>query len=130
MYWGTKFVWERYHCPIYITENGLSSMDWVAKDGKVYDLGRVDYLAGYLEQLQRASAEGVDLRGYFHWSLLDNFEWAEGYKQHFGLVFIDHQTQARIPKISAGYYRNVIARNAVLIPESGESLLDLIEVFS
>jgi beta-glucosidase len=126
VYWGTKFVWERYQTPIYITENGLSSMDWLAQDGNVYDLGRVDHLSRYLAQLQRAQAEGVDLRGYFHWSLMDNFEWAEGYKEHFGLVFIDHQTQARIPKISASYYKKVMAENAVLLPEAGENFLDLI----
>ena len=79
----------------------------------VYDVDRVMYLRNYLSQLQRATAEGVPVRGYFLWSLLDNFEWADGYATRFGLIHVDHATQKRTPKLSAAFYREVIARNAV-----------------
>ena len=84
-----------------------------AADGMVYDTDRVMYLRNYLAQLQRATAEGVPVRGYFLWSLLDNFEWADGYATRFGLVHVDYATQKRTPKLSASFYREVIARNAV-----------------
>jgi beta-glucosidase len=121
LYWGPKFLWERYHCPVYITENGIASMDWVTLDGKVYDLQRVDFMTRYLAELQRACSEGVDVSGYFHWSLLDNFEWAEGYRQRFGLVHVDFQNFKRTWKESAKYYQKVIAQNAVLLPNAAES---------
>src|SRR6185437_12093230 len=87
--------------------------DRVAPDGKVYDLDRIMYLRNYLMQLQRAIADGAPVRGYFLWSLMDNFEWIFGFEQRFGLYHVDFETQKRIPKLSASFYRNVIARNAV-----------------
>ena len=111
IYWGTRFVFERYRLPIVITENGLSCHDWVSLDGRVHDPQRIDFLTRYLRQLRRAAAEGVDVRGYFHWSLMDNFEWAEGYKQRFGLVHVDYATQRRTPKDSAAWFRDVIRTN-------------------
>jgi beta-glucosidase len=75
-------------------------------------MDRVMYLRSYLTQLQRATAEGVPVRGYFLWSLLDNFEWADGYSKRFGVVHVDFATQKRTPKLSASFYREVIARNA------------------
>lgn len=110
LYWGAKFLYERYKKPIYITENGLSCHDVVSLDGKVHDPNRIDFLARYLGQLKRA-AEEVDLRGYFQWSLMDNFEWAKGYSERFGLVYVDYRTQERIPKDSAYWYRDVIQSN-------------------
>ncbi|WP_257164814.1 GH1 family beta-glucosidase [Bradyrhizobium sp. SRS-191] len=98
---------------IYITENGTSSDDKLTADGKVHDLDRVMYLRNYLAQLQRATSEGVPVKGYFLWSLLDNFEWVFGYKQRFGVYHVDFDTQVRTPKLSASYYRHVITRNAV-----------------
>lgn len=98
---------------IYITENGTSSDDKVSADGKIYDVDRVMYLRNYLAQLQRATTEGVPVKGYFLWSLMDNFEWVFGYSQRFGLYHVDFKTQARTPKLSAGFYRNVIAANAI-----------------
>ena len=83
-------------------------------DGKVYDLDRIMYLRNYLRQLQRAVAEGVPVRGYFLWSLMDNFEWTDGFEKRFGLYHVDFQTQRRTPKLSASFYREVIARNAVV----------------
>ena len=76
--WGPKFLYERYHKPIYITENGLSCHDVISLDGKVHDPNRIDFLARYLRELRKA-AEEADIRGYFQWSLMDNFEWAKGY---------------------------------------------------
>jgi beta-glucosidase len=98
---------------IYISENGTSGIDQLAPDGNVYDLDRIMYLRNYLAQLQRATAEGVPVRGYFLWSLIDNFEWSFGFEKRFGLYRVDFKTQLRTPKLSASFYRNVIARNAV-----------------
>jgi beta-glucosidase len=98
---------------IFISENGTSSTDRLAADGKVYDLDRVMYLRNYLMQLQRATAEGVPVRGYFLWSLMDNFEWIFGFEKRFGLYRVDFETQVRTPKLSVSYYRDVVARNAV-----------------
>jgi beta-glucosidase len=98
---------------IYITENGTSSDDKVTPDGKIHDLDRVMYLRNYLAQLQRATAEGVPVKGYFLWSLMDNFEWTFGYRQRFGVYHVDFDTQRRTPKLSAAFYRNVAAKNAV-----------------
>ena len=111
MYWGPKFIHERYELPVYITENGLASLDWVAEDGLVHDPQRIDFTRRYLRELARAAADGVDVRGYFHWSLLDNFEWAEGYKKRFGLVHVDFATGRRTPKESFAWYRDLISRN-------------------
>jgi beta-glucosidase len=97
--------------PIYITENGASYHDYVDPDGEVNDPDRVAYFAGYLAAAGRAIAEGVDLRGYYAWSFLDNFEWAEGYSKRFGLVYVDYRTQTRIPKTSAHWYAHQIARH-------------------
>jgi len=91
--------------PIFITESGCSTTDEVAPDGRVHDTARIDYLDGHLRALRQAIAEGVDVRGYFVWSLLDNFEWAEGYSQRFGLVRVDYDTQARTPKDSFAWLR-------------------------
>jgi beta-glucosidase len=98
---------------IYISENGTSSEDKLAADGQVYDLDRIMFLRNYLTQLQRAIAEGVPVRGYFLWSLMDNFEWIFGYEKRFGLYRVDFETQARVPKLSAAFYRDVVARNAI-----------------
>ena len=98
---------------IYISENGTSSEDKLAADGQVYDLDRIMFLRNYLTQLQRAVAEGVPVRGYFLWSLMDNFEWIFGYEKRFGVYRVDFETQARVPKLSAAFYRDVVARNAI-----------------
>lgn len=113
--WGPRFIWERYGIPIYISENGLSCRDWVAFDGKVHDPGRIDFLARYLRSLSDAVAAGVDLKGYFHWSLTDNFEWAEGYDQRFGLVYVDYATGERTLKDSARWYVEVVKSNGGLL---------------
>jgi len=95
--------------PIHITESGCSTTDEVAADGVVHDTARIDYLDGHLRALHQAITEGVDVRGYFVWSLLDNFEWAEGYHQRFGLVRVDYDTQRRTPKDSFAWLRAALA---------------------
>jgi beta-glucosidase len=99
--------------PLYITENGSAWYDYVTADGKVHDPERMAYLRGHLEALHAAIADGVPLKGYFAWSLVDNFEWAEGYAKRFGLAFVDFGTQQRILKDSGEFFASVIARNAV-----------------
>lgn len=111
LYWGPKFVYERYGVPILITENGMSCHDAVSLDGKVHDPNRIDYTRRYLMALQKAADEGTDIRGYMHWSLLDNFEWAEGYKERFGLVYVDFATGQRMKKDSFEWYKTVIQSN-------------------
>ncbi|MFI9330108.1 GH1 family beta-glucosidase [Kitasatospora sp. NPDC052868] len=97
--------------PITITENGCSVADEVHPDGTVPDQSRIDYLAGHLDSLAAAVAEGVDVRGYYTWSLIDNYEWAEGYHQRFGLVHVEFETQRRTPKASYAWYRDLIAEH-------------------
>jgi len=111
MYWGTKFYWERYRHPIVITENGMSNIDWVALDGRVHDPQRIDFTRRHLLALERAIADGVDVSAYFHWSIMDNFEWAEGYKERFGLIYVDYNSQKRVLKDSAHWYKQIIATN-------------------
>ncbi|MDI9508547.1 MAG: beta-glucosidase [Clostridiales bacterium] len=111
LYYMPKFLYEKYKLPIIITENGLTLPDWVSLDGKVHDPNRIDYMHRYLKELKKASKEGVDIRGYFAWSILDNFEWAEGYNERFGLIYVDYQTQKRIPKDSYYWYNKLIASN-------------------
>jgi beta-glucosidase len=117
LYYGPRFVHERYGVPVFITENGLSVRDQLYLDGAVHDAQRVDYLQRVLIRLADAVRDGVPVRGYFHWSFLDNFEWADGYKQRFGLVYVDFTDQRRIPKDSFAYYQKVIASNGALVLE-------------
>lgn len=100
--------------PLYVTENGASFDDYPDPDGHIIDSERVDYLSGYLGAAAAARREGIDLRGYYAWSFLDNYEWAEGYAKRFGLVYVDYPTQRRIPKLSAHWYRREIERHRQL----------------
>ena len=95
--------------PIYVTENGDAFADVRAADGSVDDPERIVYLAGYVDAVARAMAEGVPVRGYFVWSLLDNFEWSYGYTQRFGLIYVDFETLERVPKSSFEWYRGLAA---------------------
>jgi len=94
--------------PLYITENGCAAEDYVNPDGDINDVERVDYIHGHLDAVLRALADGVDVAGYFHWSLLDNFEWAWGYRRRFGLYYVDYGTQRRLPKRSAAFYAGIV----------------------
>ncbi len=111
LYWGLKLLWERYKLPVKILENGIAGMDWVAVDGSVPDTMRIDFIRRHLIELRRAVDEGVDVRAYYHWSLMDNFEWGAGYRPRFGLVHVDYETQKRTLKDSAHWYREVIRTN-------------------
>ncbi|GLV13869.1 beta-glucosidase [Alicyclobacillus hesperidum] len=101
--------------PIYITENGAASAD-VVEDGNVHDADRIAYLHQHLEAARKFISEGGNLKGYYLWSLLDNFEWAFGYTKRFGIIYVDYDTQERIPKDSFEWYRQVIAANS--LPET------------
>jgi len=116
IYWGVRMIselWPEKVKGIYITENGCSSDDVLTAEGRVDDVDRVMYLRAHLTQLQRAAAEGFPVKGYFLWSLLDNFEWADGYSKRFGIHYVDFATQKRVPKLSAQWYKAAIAANAV-----------------
>src|ERR1700716_43555 len=114
IYWAPRLAAKIWNIDaIYISENGTSSADDLAADGNVYDLDRIMYLRNYLTQLQRATSEGVPVRGYFLWSLMDNFEWIFGFEKRFGLYRVDFETQRRVAKLSASFYRDVVARNAM-----------------
>ncbi len=109
--WGPLFLHERYGLPIVITENGMSNTDWPDAEGRVRDPQRIDYTRRYLRALRGAVEAGADVRGYFHWSFTDNFEWQEGYKERFGLVHVDFATQRRTVKDSGRWYGGVIRSN-------------------
>jgi len=118
---GLTRLLERIHrdypgTPLLITENGAAYPDGPAEDGDVHDTLRIEYLDGHLRACHDALAAGVDLRGYFVWSLMDNFEWAEGYAKRFGIVHVDYRTQQRVLKDSAKWYREVIRRNGIAEP--------------
>ena len=115
MYWGPRHYHERYGIPIVITENGMSGHDWVSLDGAVHDPQRIDFTTRYLRELARAGASGVKIEGYFHWSLMDNFEWAEGYRHRFGLIHVEFPGGKRTLKDSAHWYREVIRSNGTTI---------------
>lgn len=132
LYWACRFFHERYESPIIITENGLSCHDWISVDGKVHDPNRIDFLTRYISYVERACSEGIPVEGYFQWSVMDNFEWAEGYKDRFGLIYVDYATGTRIPKDSYYWYRDVINTNGEQLPNwqacsfsSGEPTLDI-----
>ena len=103
---------DRYgNLPVYITENGCAAPDKLGSDGKVSDPERVAYFRDYLSAASRAIEDGVNLKGYFAWSLMDNFEWADGYTQRFGIVYVDYPTQKRIPKDSFYFLKNIFQNN-------------------
>ena len=104
-------IWNDYGLPIYITENGASYDDKPNEEGEVQDERRVSFLQRYIAQVARAIDEGADVRGYYLWSLMDNFEWAFGYDQRFGITRVDFETQKRTIKQSGYWYRDVISKN-------------------
>ena len=113
-YWAVRSVSELWKPKaLYISENGCSADDAMV-DGRVDDPDRIMYLRNYIGQFQRATREGYPLKGYFLWSLMDNFEWADGYGKRFGVHYVDFATQQRTPKLSAAWYRELIRRNALV----------------
>lgn len=111
LYWGPRFLYEKYALPIIITENGMSCHDVISLDGKVHDPNRIDYLHRYIAALKKANDDGADIRGYFQWSFMDNFEWARGYEERFGMIYVDYGDQRRVPKDSAYWYKDTISSN-------------------
>ena len=112
LYWALKFLAERYpHLPIMVTENGWAGHDRVSLDGKVHDPNRIDMMTKYLRGVQRAMDEGVQVDGYYYWTFMDNFEWAEGYRPRFGIVHVDFETLKRTKKDSFEFYKQVIKTN-------------------
>ena len=115
MYWSPKLLHELWSVKeIYITENGVASLDVPNKGEEVLDVDRVEFLRGYLSQLLRTVEDGVPVRGYFLWSLLDNYEWSDGYRMRFGITYVDYRTQKRTIKLSGEFYKRLIAHNNVL----------------
>jgi beta-glucosidase len=115
LYWGVRHAYEVYGAQdVYITENGAAWDDEVTANGEVIDLGRREWMRNYLIGLHRAAQEGYKVRGYFAWSLMDNYEWAEGYAKRFGIVHVDYATQKRTPKLSAQWYSQVVRENRLV----------------
>lgn len=111
LYWGVRFIYERYQIPVLISENGMANIDFVMDDGCVHDPQRIQYMKWYLRGLKRAVSEGYPVSGYMVWSIMDNLEWAHGYDKRFGLIYVDFRTQERIFKDSAYWYARVIETN-------------------
>ena len=115
LYWAAKFNYERYNLPVIITENGMANNDFVMRGGRVSDPQRIDYLHSYLEYLKIAAEDGVKILGYLYWSIMDNFEWSQGYDKRFGLIHVDYRTQKRTLKDSALFYSDVIKTNGNIL---------------
>ena len=115
MYWAVRFAAEVFGVKsFYMTESGATFDDDITPASEVIDLHRREYLRSHLLEVNRAVAEGYDVRGYFLWSLLDNFEWAEGYEKRFGIVHVAFGTQKRTPKLSSRWYAEVIRQNRIV----------------
>jgi beta-glucosidase len=115
MYWGPRQLQSLWKIPeIYITENGCAASDQLSAAGIVDDTDRIMFLRNHLGHLHRAITDGAPVKGYFHWSLMDNFEWSDGFGYRFGLVHVDFANQQRTPKLSAAYFREAAMRNAVV----------------
>ena len=116
LYWAPILLQKKYGKKVYISENGISCPDFVFTDGKVHDAYRKEYIKTYLEALRRAAnSKEANVAGYFHWSLMDNFEWQNGYSQRFGLVHVDFETYKRTPKDSYDYYRQIVRSNGAIV---------------
>jgi beta-glucosidase len=115
IYWAIRHAAEVFGAKTtYIAENGSAFDDEMTPEGEIIDLDRRELLRNYLISLHRAADEGFDIRGYFGWSVMDNFEWAEGYAKRFGLIHVDYETQKRTPKLSAQWFSTVCRENRVV----------------
>ena len=123
LYWGPKYIYDRYQLPIVITESGMANDDSV-NQGKVQDDARIEFLQNYLYEYARAISDGVPALGYFLWSFIDNFEWAEGYAKRFGIVHVDFETQQRTLKQSAHWYKKLITRDETEDSNNSRSAAD------
>ncbi|OGS17829.1 MAG: beta-glucosidase [Elusimicrobia bacterium RIFOXYA2_FULL_40_6] len=114
IYYGVKFLAETYKIKkFYFTENGAAFNDAIARDGKIHDKARVDYLRAHFASAHRIVKDGIKLAGFFVWSFMDNFEWAYGYERRFGIIYVDYKTQKRTLKDSALWYKEVIKSNGI-----------------
>jgi beta-glucosidase len=118
-YWAPRWLHQRYHLPIFVTENGCATRDWPSLDGAVHDPQRTDFTHRYLRALAQAAAEATPLVGYLHWALLDSFEWQAGFTQRFGLIHVDFPTQKRTLKDSARWLARTIATKGSELSASG-----------
>ena len=118
LYWTIRHFWERYHLPVMVTENGMAAHDALSPDGCCHDPERAAFLDEFIGHMKRAADEGIPLLGYQHWSVMDNFEWCEGYGPRFGLAYVDYDTQRRIIKDSGLYYAGIIRANGENLPEA------------
>jgi beta-glucosidase len=115
MYWGPRLAREIYGAKaVYITENGAGYDDTPTAKGEILDLHRRQYVRECLGELHRAIQDGVPVRGYFLWSIMDNFEWLDGFSKRLGICYTDFATQKRTPKLSAEWYREVMRQNALV----------------
>lgn len=115
LYWAPKLVQSLWKAKeIFITENGCAGEDVIAKDGNVYDTERIMFMRAYLMHLQRATADGVPVKGYFYWSTMDNLEWIRGFGNRYGIVYVDFKTQKRTPKMSAAFFRELARYNMLV----------------
>lgn len=115
LYWTIRFYSERYGLPVMVTENGMANDDTVSSDGGVHDKKRIDFMKEYLSGVKRAVNDGINVLGYQHWSLMDNFEWTNGYAPRFGIIHIDYKTQKRTIKDSGYFYKEVIKSDGEII---------------
>jgi beta-glucosidase len=112
------WIHQNYSPPaLYVTENGAAFKDELTPDGEICDERRQAYLEGYIAQVARAVQDGAPVRGYFVWSLLDNFEWSHGYTKRFGVIYVDYPTQRRILKQSGEWYTQVTRQNGFVFSE-------------
>ena len=114
IYWTLKFMYERYGLPVMVTENGIALCDKL-ENGEIADEERTEYIKEYVGYVKKAVSDGVDVIGYHYWSLMDNFEWAEGYEPRFGLIYVDYATKNRTVKNSAYYYKKIIESNGEIL---------------
>lgn len=114
IYWTLKFMYERYGLPVMVTENGIALCDKI-ENGEIADEERAEYIKEYVGYVKKAASDGVDVIGYHYWSLMDNFEWAEGYEPRFGLIYVDYATKNRTVKNSAYYYKKIIESNGEIL---------------
>ena len=126
-----KWVRERYTAlPLYVTENGIALPEPSALPpglGRFDDPRRVAYLRSHVSAVRDAMMDGVDVRGYFAWSLLDNLEWGHGFSKRFGVLHVDHATQVRTPKSSASFLRALAVTNGAALDDEGAATMDLPE---
>ncbi len=125
LYWGGKFFHERYKLPIVITENGMPAVEIPDENGQIDDTPRAEFIKSYLRGVERGLKEGLPFMGYFYWSFLDNFEWAYGYSQRFGLTHIDYKTLSRMPKKSSSEYARIIRMNSLESPSPTEETSEM-----